>query len=139
MTVTPPSSHILLLCLLSATSLTWGCLRDCGFTPHCEGNTVMECEYGVDQLVGAGSPSIYPCLEPSPVCVERREELRSTSDDQFYCARSPLTECDSSFADTCEGVTLHVFCRGGYVVAEDCTNQAGTGRCVSSGGYTQCH
>ena len=129
---------VLLLCLLSAPAVLGGCVGDCGFEPHCEGDTVMECEYGVDQLVGAGSPNIHPCLEPAPVCVERREEARSSSQDRFFCARSPLTPCDGSFVATCEGETLYVFCQGGWVVAEDCTNQAGRGRCVTSGVFTRC-
>ena len=98
----------------------------------------MECEYGIDQLVGAGSPRVYPCLEPSPVCVERREEAHVSSEDQFFCARSPLTPCDASFVSSCEGATIRVSCQGGYVAAEDCTNEAGTGRCVSNGGFVQC-
>lgn len=126
----------LLLTLVSTSAALQGCLRPCEFKPHCEGNTVMECEYGIDQVVGAGEPRVYPCLDPAPVCVERREG--TYTHDQFFCARSPVTPCESSFADTCEGETIHVFCAGGYVAAEDCSNQAGLGRCFASGGFVRC-
>jgi hypothetical protein len=103
------------------------CRVECDFEPHCEGNVVMDCVSGVDQLVGPGEPVVYPCLEPAPLCVERSTR-GSAGDARFFCARSPLTPCDASFVSTCEG-TILVSCLGGYVSAQDCTNQPLTGRC----------
>jgi hypothetical protein len=135
----PRVRRAFLLALALCVPALPGCRVDCGFEPHCEGNTVWECEIGVDQLVGSGSPQVYPCLEPAPVCVERREGLPVSSDDHFFCAREPLTECDPTLAPSCEG-TLLVSCRGGYVTAYDCTNASGTGRCGrrTPDGFVQC-
>jgi len=120
-------SCLLLALALAAPGLT-ACTTDCGFEPRCEGNTVMDCTYGVDQLVGRGSPVVYPCLEPAPLCVEGRQPRSSPAETVFFCAREPLTPCDATFTPRCEG-TVSVFCRSGYVSAQDCTNLSGTGRC----------
>lgn len=118
---------LLLALALSVPGLA-GCRVDCDFEPHCEGNVVMDCQIGVDQLVGSGAPVVYPCLEPAPLCVERRTKKSSPDESNIFCARDPLTPCDEPFATSCEGTVL-VSCQGGYVSAQDCTNQAGTGRC----------
>ena len=133
-----PLRRLLALSLLAGTAPLGGCVRECEVKPQCQGDTVRECRYGIDQLVGAGTPVTYTCAEPAPRCVEAR--TKSVSEDRFFCARAPLTECDDSFASTCEGATVHVFCLNGYVSAEDCTHQPGTGRCgpLSSGGPVQC-
>jgi hypothetical protein len=120
--------RVLLLVLAFSAPGLWACRVGCDFEPHCEGNVVMECSVGVDQLVGSGSPVVYPCLEPAPLCVERRTLVNSPDGARFYCARSPLTPCDETFVASCEG-TVRVSCVGGYVSAEDCTHQPGTGRC----------
>ncbi|WP_375766610.1 hypothetical protein NR798_33675 [Archangium gephyra] len=116
-----------------------GCRVDCDFEPHCEGNVVMDCHVGIDQLVGRGSPVVYPCLEPAPLCVESRTGKRDSEGGSISCAREPLTPCDESFTDSCEG-TVWVYCQGGYVSAQDCSNQAGTGRCGrrTPAGLLQC-
>jgi hypothetical protein len=124
----PPWRPLLVHALALAAPGLAACTTDCGFEPRCEGNTVMDCTYGVDQLVGRGSPVVYPCLEPAPLCVEGRLPNASPDAPDFFCAREPLTPCDDAFAPRCEG-TLHVFCQGGYVSAQDCTNGSGTGRC----------
>jgi hypothetical protein len=126
--IAPRARFALLLVLALCVPGLPGCRVGCDFEPHCEGNTVMECQVGIDQLVGSGTPVVYPCLEPAPLCVERREGQPAFGDDRFFCARAPLTHCDASFVTSCEGTVL-VSCQGGYVTAQDCTNQAGTGRC----------
>lgn len=147
--------RLLALAVLSGATALGGCTSDCGFKPHCEGNTVMECRYGVDQFVGAGQPVVYACAAAAPVCVEARTQDSSEGDslavfdddsraygseDTFLCAREPLTECDASFVSACEGATLHVLCRRGYVTVEDCTNGSGSGRCgaYASGQPVRC-
>ena len=116
-----------------------GCRVECDFEPHCEGNVVMDCHVGVDQLVGRGSPVVYPCLEPAPLCVERRTDVRDSDEGRIHCARAPLTPCDEPFPPSCEGTVL-VSCLGGYVSAQDCANQNGTGRCGrrTPDGLVQC-
>ena len=104
-----PWCLLLALALAAPPGLT-ACTQDCGFEPHCEGNTVMDCTYGVDQLVGRGSPVVYPCLEPAPLCVEGRLPSGSPDSPDFFCAREPLTSCDDTFTPRCEG-TVHVFCQ----------------------------
>ena len=127
----PTSSRVrraLLLALALCVPGLGGCRVECDFVPHCEGNVVMDCHVGIDQLVGSGSPVVYPCLEPAPLCVERRTDKSSPDEGNIFCAREPLTPCDESFVSSCEG-TVWVYCQGGYVSAQDCSNQAGTGRC----------
>ncbi len=119
---------MLLLTLALAVPTLGGCRVACEFEPRCEGNVVMDCSVGIDQLVGSGTPVVYPCLEPAPLCVERRVDSRSMDEARVLCAREPLTPCEQPFATSCEGTVL-VFCHGGYVSAQDCTNQSGTGRC----------
>ncbi|WNG59612.1 hypothetical protein F0U59_36520 [Archangium gephyra] len=118
----------LLLALVFCVPGLGGCRVECDFEPHCEGNVVMDCHVGVDQLVGRGQPVIEPCLEPAPLCVESRTGERDSAGGSIYCARSPLTPCDEPFPDSCEGTVL-VTCLGGYVSAYDCTNDNRTGRC----------
>jgi hypothetical protein len=122
--------RLLLPTLLALTPALQSCKVDCGFEPHCDGNVAMDCSVGVDQLVGKGTPVITPCVEPAPLCTPRNaSEGRSTwGEPRVLCARAPLTPCDASFTDSCEG-TLRVYCLGGYVTAEDCTDFPGTGRC----------
>lgn len=125
------SSHVrraLLLALALCMPGLGGCRVECDFEPHCEGNVVMDCHVGIDQLVGAGQPVVYPCLEPAPLCVESRTGKRDGDGGSIHCARSPLTPCDEPFATSCEG-TVRVYCQGGYVSAHDCANGNGTGRC----------
>lgn len=138
----PISIHVrraLLLALALSVPGLGGCRVKCEFEPHCEGNVVMDCQVGIDQLVGPGQPVVYPCLEPAPLCVERRMDKRTADEARIFCAREPLTPCDQPFATTCEG-TVMVFCHGGYVSAQDCSNQAGTGRCGrrTPDGLVQC-
>jgi hypothetical protein len=131
--------RVLLLALAFSAPGLWACKVDCDFEPHCEGNVVMDCSIGVDQLVGSGSPVVYPCLEPAPLCVERRTPRSSPDGSRFFCARSPLTPCEESFVTSCEGTVL-VSCVGGYVSAQDCADQNGTGRCGrrKPDGFVQC-
>ncbi len=129
----------MLLALALCVPALGGCRVECDFEPHCEGTVVMDCSVGVDQLVGRGSPVVYPCLEPAPLCVESRTGAGDSWEGNIHCAREPLTPCDESFATSCEG-TVRVFCLGGYVSAQDCTNQNGTGRCGrrTPDGLVQC-
>lgn len=124
----PRARRAFLLTLALCVPGLAACRVGCDFEPHCEGNTVMECSIGVDQLVGSGSPTVYPCLEPAPLCTGRRVDTPGGDEARFFCARAPLTPCEPSTAPSCEGTVL-VSCQGGYVTAQDCTNQSGTGRC----------
>lgn len=89
-----------------------GCRNECDFFERCQGNLRQVCG-GVDQWVGR-TVSEEPCVAPNEACV--------TEAHSALCVRAPVTRCEPSFVDRCEGsVWIHCsFNPSGYLLAEDC-------------------
>jgi hypothetical protein len=94
------------------------CRNACDFYERCEGNVRQTCG-GIDQCIGR-SLREEPCLAPNESCVARGTRAA--------CVRAPVTSCDSSFVERCEGgvwLRCNSYLGDGYVVALDCAATPG--------------
>jgi hypothetical protein len=99
-----------LACSLPALLLA-GC-PSCPYDTRCDGDVLLFCSVGVDQMVGSPSKTSRACVAPNPVCVDLDERTAQ-------CAMDASSACDLEFVPRCEGGLL-VGCTRGKLVAEDC-------------------
>jgi hypothetical protein len=117
-----PSALSRLLCVGVLVSLGGpGCFRsdECDFRYRCVGGSQYEwCNVGSDFEVHR---AMLECKAPNSACVQEDE-------DSVRCVLAPVTVCDASFVDRCEG-TRRVYCdeRLGWVQAVDCVTLGRTG------------
>lgn len=97
-----------------------GCVSEqCDYRYRClEGGQYEWCNVGSDFEVHRTQ---LQCKGPNTACVQ-------TDEDSVQCVYAPVTACEASFVDRCDG-TLRVYCdeRLGWVQAVDCASLGRTG------------
>jgi len=94
------------------------CRNACDFFERCEGNVRQTCG-GIDQCIGRRLREA-PCVAPNEACVAQS--------DRAACVRAPVSSCDSTFVERCEGsmwLRCSSYLSEGFVVAEDCAATPG--------------
>jgi len=120
--------------------LVLGCGNDCDFHEACDGNTLLRCGEGPDQMVGREIHR-FPCESPTPLCIE-------IDDESARCVVEPATICDESYNQHCKGSVLY-FCSPQlystpvtyptrYIIAQDCGYVYGKSKCIGEGAAAFC-
>lgn len=115
------------LLLLTVAGL-YGC-PSCPYEEACDGDTLLTCSLGVDQLVGDPEELEIPCEAPNPTCV-------TVDERNALCAIDEGRTCAPSSAPRCEGDTL-ISCKTGFEFAEDCA--AAGNVCGEVDGEARCY
>lgn len=113
--------RLIVLGVLTLALLGLGCsLERCAFTARCVGDSQMDrCIINSNE-----EPEVTrsTCSAPNAAC------LQVTPDEQVRCVHAPVSSCDASFVDRCEG-TQRVYCDEafGWVQAVDCVKLGSPG------------
>ncbi len=114
---------------LVATALgLYGC-PSCPYDETCDGNTLLTCSLGVDQVVGSPSERSIPCEGANPVCI-------TVDTLNALCAMDEARTCTSDAEPRCEA-DLRIDCQDGFEVATDCA--ADSNVCGLVEGEARCH
>ena len=101
---------LLSFALLGLLFATQACDNDCSYDTQCDGNTLLTCGEGPDQMFGR---RVHPvaCPDSNPICIE-------TSDSEALCVHSNKERCDHQKDNPkCEG-TYPLQCdQSGYWVS----------------------
>lgn len=103
--------HLLILSLAAVSLGLTGC-PSCPYDEACEGNTLLTCWLGVDQIAGSPQETSIPCQGDNPVCI-------TVDPRNALCAMDAARTCVVGAAPKCEGDRL-VTCQDGFEVARDC-------------------
>lgn len=109
-------------------SLLQGC-PSCPYDSACDGNTLLTCSLGVDQVVGSPDEQAIPCEDPNPVCL-------TLSDTRAQCGIAADRTCERGAEPRCDGDVL-VECAAGFERATDCAREGNV--CGSTDGGVRCY
>lgn len=93
--------------------------NECRFWEQCDGDTLLVCGQGPDQIVGREVEE-HPCESPNSVCKEREEHAWCVQDAEQPCDPATyVSTCDDDLLLTCPSDAQ-------WVIATDCASAYGS-------------